>query len=437
VLHPVGGKPLLAHVIETASKLDDAQITIVVGHQAEDIKVRFPDEKLNWVEQKDQLGTAHAVAQALPHVRDNSLALILYGDVPLIELDTLQSLISQSNDRTLGLLTARLNDPSGYGRIVRDNEGEVTAIVEQKDANEEQLKIEEINTGVMCLLSKSLKSWIPDIRPANAQNEYYLTDIIAIAKTQGHAVKTSGPGSLNEIEGVNTRAQLGTLERAYQARIAHRLMTAGVSLADPQRFDCRGDLITGKDVFIDINCVFEGTVNLGNRVHIGPNCVITHANIGDDAVIKANTVIEGSLAKGLVTLGKGVQVGPFARLREGTNLAEDVRIGNFVETKKAHLGIGSKANHLSYLGDADVGANVNIGAGTITCNYDGVNKHQTKIGDGAFIGSNSSLVAPVLIGSEATIGAGSTISKEVPSDNLSVGRGIQRNIKNWKRPTKA
>ena len=437
VLHPVGGKPLLAHVIDTASKLADAQITIVVGHQAEAIKAQFPHPGLNWVEQKDQLGTAHAVEQALPCLRDNSLALILYGDVPLIELKTLEALIDQSNDITLGLLAAQLADPAGYGRIVRDDDGEVTAIVEQKDANTEQLKIDEINTGVMCLSSQSLKSWIPEIKANNSQNEYYLTDIIAIAKTRGHAVRTGRPASLNEIEGVNTRAQLAALERAYQLRIAHRLMEEGVSLADPQRFDCRGALLTGRDIFIDVNCVFEGSVSLGEGVRIGPNCYITDAKIGDGAVIKANTIIEGSAKKGLVIIGARVQVGPFARLREGTNLAEDASIGNFVETKKIELGRGSQAKHLSYLGNADIGAGVNIGAGTITCNYDGVNKHQTTIGDGAFIGSNSALVAPVSIGSGATIGAGSTISKDVPADNLSVGRGAQRNIKNWKRPTKA
>jgi bifunctional UDP-N-acetylglucosamine pyrophosphorylase/glucosamine-1-phosphate N-acetyltransferase len=436
VLHPLGGKPLLSHVIDTANKLADAQITVVVGHGAEAIKAKFSDTRLTWVEQKEQRGTAHAVAQALPKLRANSQALILYGDVPLIELDTVMELLDLVDDNTLALLTAELGAPTGYGRIVRGNDGEVTAIVEQKDANAEQLNINEINTGVMCLSSEALKKWIPEISSDNAQKEYYLTDIIAIAKSHDHGIKTSQPGCLYEIEGVNTRSQLAALERAYQSQVAQQLMDLGLSLADPQRFDCRGELLTGTDVFIDVNCVFEGKVSLGSGTRIGPNCLISHADIGDDVVIKANTVIEGSLTKGLVTIGNKVQVGPFARLREGTVLAEDVRIGNFVETKKAQLGLGSKANHLSYLGDAEIGAGVNIGAGTITCNYDGVNKFQTEIDDGAFIGSNSSLVAPVSIGSQATIGAGSTISKDVPPDNLSVARGAQRNIQGWKRPTK-
>ncbi len=436
VLHPLGGRPLLAHVIDTASRLDDAQVSIVIGHQAEAIKSHFTDPALNWVEQREQLGTGHAVKQVLPHLRQGSSALILYGDVPLIELDTLAALLNQSTGKTLALLSAELADPTGYGRIIRDANDDVTAIVEQKDANAEQLEISEINTGVMCLESDKLKSWISEIKANNAQEEFYLTDIIAIAKSHDCQIQTCRPASLNEIEGVNTRAQLAKLERAYQGQVANRLMAAGVSFADPERFDCRGELVTGTDVFIDVNCVFEGQVQLGDGVHIGPNCVIAHANIGAEAVIKANTVIDGSASKGAVAIGAGVQVGPFARLREGTVLADDVRIGNFVETKKSHLGRGSKANHLTYLGDAEIGAGVNIGAGTITCNYDGVNKHQTTIDDGAFIGSNSSLVAPVSIGKDATIGAGSTISKTVPDDSLSVGRCNQRNIAGWKRPEK-
>lgn len=436
VLHPLGGKPLLRHVIDTAAKLDDAQITVVVGHQAELIKAEFSDLNLNWAEQNQQLGTAHAVAQALPHLRDGSQVLILYGDVPLTELATLTALIERSQIETMGLLTATLVNPTGYGRIVRGDDGEVLAIVEQKDASVAQLDIKEINTGIMCLSCQNLKAWISEIGANNAQNEYYLTDIIAIARTHKHAINTTNPSTLSEIDGVNSRAQLAEVERSYQRRMALQLMDAGVSLADPQRFDCRGELLCGTDVFIDVNCVFEGNVSLGNGVIIGQNCLIANAIIGDDAVIKANTVIEGSATKGVVTIGDRVQVGPFARLREGTVLSEDVRIGNFVETKKAHLGYGSKANHLTYLGDTQIGAGVNIGAGTITCNYDGVNKFQTQIDDGAFIGSNSSLVAPVSIGSQATVGAGSTISKDVPPDNLSVARGAQRNIQGWKRPTK-
>ena len=436
VLHRLGGKPLLGHVIDTAKQLDDASLTVVIGHQPEAVKAKFADENLLWAEQNEQNGTAHAVEQALPGLHDESLTLILYGDVPLINIETLNTLVTNAGENTLALLTVQLADPTGYGRIVRDENGEVSAIVEQKDASAEQLQINEINTGLMCLSSENLRRWIPAIESNNAQNEFYLTDIIAIAKAAGCGVKTSNPRTLSEVEGINTRAQLASLERSYQYQIANRLMDAGLSLADPRRFDCRGSLSCGKDVFIDVNCVFEGKVSLGNGVSVGPNCVITHANIGDDVVIKANTVIEGSAQKGPVTIGDRVQVGPFARLREGTSLAEDVCIGNFVETKKSRLGKASKANHLSYLGDAEIGEGVNIGAGTITCNYDGVNKFQTQIDDGAFIGSNSSLVAPVSVGAGATIGAGSTIAKEVPPDNLAVARGKQRNIKGWQRARK-
>lgn len=436
VLHPLGGKPVLRHVIDTAAQLKDSQITVVVGHQAELIKAEFPDLELNWVEQKQQLGTAHAVAQALPHLRAGSQALILYGDVPLTKLATLTNLIGSVESQTLGLLTATLVDPSGYGRIVRSKDGEVLAIVEQKDASGEQLQIDEINTGIMCLSSENLTAWIPEIGSDNAQNEYYLTDIIAVARAHKHRINTTSPGDLSEIEGVNSRAQLASVERTYQRRVAEQLMDAGVSLVDPQRFDCRGELLCGTDIFIDVNCVFEGKVSIGDGVRIEQNCFIANAMIGNDAVIRANTVIDGSASKGVVTIGDRVQVGPFARLREGTVLSEDVRIGNFVETKKAHLGRGSKANHLTYLGDARIGVGVNIGAGTITCNYDGVNKFQTQIDDGAFIGSNSSLVAPVSIGAQATVGAGSTISKNVPPENLAVARGPQRNIQGWKRPVK-
>lgn len=431
VMHKLAGKPLLAHVLDTVGRLNDVQITVVIGHGAAHITSYFADEALHWSVQSEQLGTGHAVAQALPHLRRDSQVLIVYGDVPLIELATLETLVSNTAARELGLLTVELPNPAGYGRIVRDTTGAVTAIVEQKDANLEQLRIREINTGVMCLSSKDLMDWIPEIGCENAQREYYLTDIIALARVHGRAIKTCDPDSHHEVEGVNTRAQLAVLERVYQGVLATRLMNAGVSFADPQRFDCRGTLSAGLDVFIDVNCVFQGEVRLGKGVQIGPNCVITDACIGDDAVIKANSVIEGP-----VTIGNRVQVGPFARLREGTDLADDVRIGNFVETKKTRLGLGSKANHLSYLGDTDIGERVNIGAGTITCNYDGVNKHRTTIGDGAFIGSNSSLVAPISIGENVTVGAGSTITKEVPPENLSIARGKQRNIDGWKRPIK-
>jgi bifunctional UDP-N-acetylglucosamine pyrophosphorylase/glucosamine-1-phosphate N-acetyltransferase len=436
VMHLLAGKPLLGHVIDTANKLENAKIIVVHGSEAQPVKDAFLDHSVHWAEQREQQGTAHAVAQALPQLRNNSKALILYGDVPLIELATLNALVDQVSEDGLALLTAKLADPSGYGRVIRDEYNVVRAIVEQKDANPEQLQIKEINTGVICVSSNTLKTLIPKVDRANAQKEYYLTDIIAIASAEGHKIITGQPASLNEVQGVNTRAQLARLERHYQSSLATSLMNAGVGFADPQRFDCRGQLTCGQDVFIDINCVFEGRVSLGRGVRIGPNCAISNTEIGDQTVIKANTVIEGSSSKGLVKIGHGAQIGPFARLREGTTLANDVKIGNFVETKKARLGDGSKASHLSYLGDADIGAEVNIGAGTITCNYDGINKHQTTIGDGAFIGSNSALIAPVSIGDGATIGAGSTISKAVPSDNLSIERSTQRNIKGWARSEK-
>jgi bifunctional UDP-N-acetylglucosamine pyrophosphorylase / glucosamine-1-phosphate N-acetyltransferase len=436
VLHPLAGKPLLAHVLETVSRLPDAKITTVVGHDAVAIKSRFTADKLFWVAQNEQLGTAHAVAQAMPQLRIGNPVLVVYGDIPLISLATLKKLISLSAKGGIALLTAKLEDPDGYGRIVRSEDGAVTAIIEQKDANKRQLAIKEINTGILCLPGDKIKSWLGKIEANNAQKEYYLTDIIAIACAEGYKIKTSQPASVEEIVGVNTRGQLAKLERVYQARLASNLMATGVSFGDPARFDCRGELVCEEDVFIDINCVFSGSVRIRKGVHIGPNCVISDADIGEQATIKAHTVIEGSASKGPVVIGRGAQLGPFARIREGTRIADDVRIGNFVETKQADIGYGSKANHLSYLGDTHIGSGVNIGAGTITCNYDGANKHRTDVGDGAFIGSNVSLVAPVTIGENATVGAGSTITKTVPADNLSLARGKQRNVTGWKRPAK-
>lgn len=433
VLHRLAGKPLLGHVLDTATRFENAQITVVIGHGAEGVRACFADRSINWVEQTEQLGTAHAVAQALPFLRASASTLILYGDVPLISFSTLQVLVELSDDDTLALLTARVGDPSGYGRIIRNRYAAVEAIVEHKDATPTQREINEINTGVMCVNSDLLHALLPNIDKGNAQGEYYLTDLIGLVRAAGKAIRTSAPASLLEIEGVNTRMQLAALERAHQREIAASLMDQGVSFADPARFDCRGRLRTGTDVFIDINSVFEGEVELGSGTSIGPNCAIANAVIGEGVVVKANTVIEGSI-NAPVVLANDVQVGPFARLREGTILAAGTRIGNFVETKKARLGEGSKANHLAYLGDAEIGAGVNIGAGTITCNYDGVNKHKTQIEDGAFIGSNSSLVAPLVIGKGATVGAGSAIAKSVPSENLAVARGAQRNIPGWKRP---
>ncbi|MBL4781959.1 MAG: bifunctional UDP-N-acetylglucosamine diphosphorylase/glucosamine-1-phosphate N-acetyltransferase GlmU [Porticoccaceae bacterium] len=431
VLHKLAGKPLLGHVFESVADLDGAAINVIVGHGREEIQQTFVDQGLNWIEQSSQLGTAHAVQQAIPYLRDGAKVLIVYGDVPLIKSSTLEKMLAQVGDDAMSLLTVELVDPSGYGRIVRNTEGEVTGIIEQKDAAPEQLLIGEVNTGVMAMTAADLKAWLPKIDNDNAQQEYYLTDVISLARTAGRHINTYAPEAVEEVEGVNSRAQLVALERYYQRQIANTLLDNGVTIIDPCRFDCRGELQTGQDVLIDINCIFEGHNQLGNGVLIGPNCVIKDATIGDNVTIKANTVIEGP-----VTLEEDVQVGPFARLRPHSVLARGAKVGNFVETKKAQIGPGSKISHLSYVGDAVLGSQVNVGAGTITCNYDGVNKHLTKIDDGAFIGSNTSLVAPVSVGKNATVGAGSTISRDVPANSLAIARGKQRSLDTWKRPEK-
>jgi bifunctional UDP-N-acetylglucosamine pyrophosphorylase/glucosamine-1-phosphate N-acetyltransferase len=431
VLHTLGGQPLLSHVLTTAVAMTGSRTTVVVGHGAGEIRNAFLDYDVTWVEQTEQKGTAHAVAQAAPHIADTSDVLILYGDVPLIAGDTLARMSTAVGERRMALLTVERVDPTGYGRILRNAEGDICAVVEHKDADPTQLAVNEVNTGVIALRAADLKRWLPLIEPTNVQGEFYLTDIIALAHGDGWQIRGFQPDRKEEVEGVNTREQLACLERYYQRGRAAQLMASGVSLADPARFDCRGSLSAGWDTRIDIDCVFEGDVKLGANVVIGPYCTIRDAVIGDHAIVKGHTVIEGP-----VTLAAGVEVGPFARLRPGTQLAAGVRIGNFVETKQAVIGAGSKANHLSYIGDSRIGAGVNVGAGTITCNYDGVNKHVTEIGDGAFIGSNTALVAPVVIGSNATIGAGSTITKDVPTGNLAVARGKQRNIEHWSPPEK-
>lgn len=431
VLHHLGGKALLGHVFTALEPIENAAINVIVGHGKEEIKNTYCEQNFNWVEQTAQLGTAHAVQQALPFLRDEAKVLIVYGDVPLIETTTLEKMLAGVSEQSMALLTVRLKNPMGYGRILRSPTGQVLGIVEQKDALPEQLEICEVNTGVMAIRAADLKSWLPKIGNNNAQGEYYLTDIIALARAAERQIITFEPTAIEEVEGVNSRAQLAGLERYYQRRIADKLMDNGVSIADPSRFDCRGTLSVGQDVFIDINCVFEGNNTLGNKVMIGPNCIIKDATIADSVIIKANTVIEGP-----VSLAKHVQVGPFARLRAHTNMGEGAKVGNFVETKKAEIGRGTKISHLSYVGDAKLGSKVNVGAGTITCNYDGVNKHLTEIGDGAFIGSNTSLVAPVLVGKNATVGAGSTITREVPDESLAIARGKQRTVDTWKRPEK-
>jgi len=430
VLHPIAGRPMLHHVIETAKLLGAEKIHTVIGHGADKVREATNETSVNWVTQSEQLGTGHAVAQALPDLPDDARVLVLYGDVPLTRHETLDGLVSALDDDTLGLLTVTMDNPKGYGRIVRNADGDVQSIVEQKDASPEQQQIREVNTGILAVSATHLKNWLPTLSNSNAQGEYYLTDIIAMAVGQGLRVSVSQPENPFEVQGVNNRLQLAELERWFQRQQADRLMTEGATLADPSRVDVRGELSIGNDLWIDVNVVFEGKVNLGSNVSIGPGCVIKDATIADGAEIKANSVIEGAV------IGANAQIGPFARIRPGTELAANTKVGNFVETKKAIVGEGSKINHLSYVGDASLGRNVNVGAGTITCNYDGVNKYQTVLGDGVFVGSNTALVAPVTVAAEATIGAGSTITRDVADHELAVARGRQRNIAGWEKPKK-
>ena len=430
VLHKLAGKPMLGHVLDAANAVGDSKKIIVTGHGAEAVRAIYTAPSISMVEQAEQLGTGHAVHMALPELRANSKVVILYGDVPLITPDTISQMLDAVDDKSIGLLTIQLSNPQGYGRIIRDADGKIEAIVEQKDANPEQLMVDEVNTGVMSLTSEQLAEWLPLIDNNNAQGEYYLTDLISIARKAGYSINGIHPSSVAEVEGINNRQQLAALERTYQAQLAESLMVSGTSLADPARFDQRGTLQAGTDNFFDVNCVFEGDVTIGSGVSIGPNCQIINSIIGDGVEIKANTVIDQS------TIGDRAVLGPFARIRPGTVLGSDTKVGNFVETKKAIVGNGSKINHLSYVGDAQLGEKVNIGAGTITCNYDGVNKYKTEIGDNSFIGSNSTLVAPLTIGNEGFVAAGSTVTVEVPAESLAVGRTKQRNIEGWKRPTK-
>ncbi len=430
VLHPIAGRPMLHHVIATAKQLGAEKIHTVIGHGAEKVRETTDEASVNWVTQSEQLGTGHAVAQALPDLPDDARVLVLYGDVPLTRHETLDGLVGTLDDNTLGLLTVTMDNPQGYGRIVRNADGKVQSIVEQKDASAEQQQIREVNTGILAVSAKHLKNWLPTLSNSNAQGEYYLTDIIAMAVDQGLGVSVSQPENPFEVQGVNNRLQLAELERWFQLQQADRLMTEGATLADPARLDVRGELTIGNDLWIDVNVVFEGKVNLGSNVSIGPGCVIKDTTIADGAEIKANSVIEGAV------IGAHAQIGPFARIRPGTELAANTKVGNFVETKKAIVGEGSKINHLSYVGDASLGRNVNVGAGTITCNYDGVNKYQTVLGDGVFVGSNTALVAPVTVAAEATIGAGSTITRDVADHELAVARGRQRNISGWEKPKK-
>jgi bifunctional UDP-N-acetylglucosamine pyrophosphorylase/glucosamine-1-phosphate N-acetyltransferase len=429
VLHPVAGNSMLGHVIHSARQLDPQRIHVVIGHGADAVRERLAADDLNFVLQDKQLGTGHAVAQAVPFISADTV-LILYGDVPLIEVDTLQRLLQKVGPEQLGLLTVELDDPTGYGRIVRDATGQVTAIVEQKDANEAQRTITEGNTGILAVPAQRLGDWMSRLSNNNAQGEYYLTDVIAMAVGDGLVVATEQPHDAMEVQGANDRKQLAELERHYQLRAARRLMAQGVTLRDPSRFDIRGEVSVGRDVIIDINVILEGRVVIEDDVVIGPNCVIKDSTLGKGVVIKANSHIDGAI------MGEGSDAGPFARLRPGSVLGARAHVGNFVELKNAHLGEGAKAGHLTYLGDAEIGARTNIGAGTITCNYDGANKYQTTIGDDVFIGSNNSLVAPVSIGDGSNTAAGSTINQNVDKSQLAVARARQRNIDGWKRPVK-
>jgi len=434
VLQPLAGKPLLQHVLETACSLDPAALYVVYGHGGETVRAAFAGQpginEVQWTLQAEQRGTGHAVQQAMPKIPDDHLVLVLYGDVPLLRAETLRGLVALAGDRQLALLTVKLADPTGYGRVVRDARRQVKAIVEHKDATRAQLALTEGNTGVMVVRAGLLRGWLARLKTNNAQGEFYLTDVIAMAVKDRVAVAAIPAASEPEVLGVNDRLQLAQLEAALRRARATDLMRVGVTLVDPSRFDLRGELVAGRDVYIDVNVVFEGRVQLGDRVRIGPNCVLRDTNIGAGAEVKANSVLDGA------EVGPDCVIGPFARLRPGARLAAAAHVGNFVEVKNSSLGAGSKANHLTYLGDATVGANVNVGAGTITCNYDGVNKSRTVIGDGVFIGSGSMLVAPVTIGADATLGAGSTITEDAPAGKLTLARSRQVTVEAWKRPIK-
>lgn len=430
VLHKLAGRPLLSHVIDTARQLKASRILVVYGHGGEQVPQTLANPEIVWVNQAQQLGTGHAMQQAAAFLDDAGLTLILYGDVPLTTTATLEGLLQGAQEGGIGLLTVDLPDPEGYGRIVRDHHGQVQAIVEHKDANTAQRNIREINTGIMALPNAAMKKWLAALNNDNAQKEYYLTDVIAMAVRDGVTINTSHPARHWEVLGVNSPAQLAHLERLYQHETAMKLMDNGVRLADPKRIDVRGELSCGSDVSIDVNCIFEGRVVLGDNVAVGANSILRDVTIGTGTKVAPFSLIEEA------TIGADARIGPFARIRPGTQLANDVHIGNFVELKNSQVAEGSKINHLSYVGDASVGRKVNIGAGTITCNYDGANKHRTVIEDEAFIGSDTQLVAPVTVGKGATIGAGATITKDAPAEQLTLSRARQVSVPGWKRPVK-
>ncbi len=429
VLHRIAHLPLLEHVYRLAVSLGADKTTIIYGHGGEQVQAQLAHLKVDWVEQRERLGTGHAVQQMADRIASDATVLILYGDVPLLRKGTVEGLLTLAQEGALGVLTVALDDPTGYGRIVRNTAGEVLRIVEEKDCSAMERLIKEGNSGILAVNGGKLKNWLSRLTNHNAQREYYLTDIIGFAVEDGVPVRTAGATGVDEVLGVNNREQLAHLERVYQSDQARSLLLKGVTLRDPSRFDLRGEIVAlGQDIEIDVNVLLEGAVSLGSRVRIGPHVVIRNAHIGDDVEIQAHSVIDGA------EVGTGCRIGPFARLRPETKLASGVHVGNFVEIKKSDVDAGSKINHLSYVGDASVGSRVNIGAGTITCNYDGVNKFRTIIEDGAFIGSDSQLVAPVRIGKNATIGAGSTITKDAPEGQLTLSRSKQLSIEEWQRP---
>jgi len=430
VLQPLAGRPLLSHVVDCARSLNPDSIHVVYGHGGDQVRTSIDEVPVRWVHQPEQLGTGHALMQAMPSIADDETVLVLYGDVPLVRQETLARLVEHSGERSIAILSVVLDDPAGYGRVLRDGAGNVVRIVEEKDATAKERGIREVNTGLLAAQARHLRRWLGSLRNDNAQAEYYLTDVVVAAVKDGFRINGVVASEMTEVLGINDKVQLAEAEAAHRRRKANELMLAGATLADPSRLDVRGNVSVGRDVYIDVNVVLVGEVKLGDRVRIGPNCYLRDCEIGADTELFPNCVMDRAV------IGTGCQVGPFARLRPGTVLHRDVHIGNFVEVKKSEIGAGSKANHLTYLGDAVVGAKVNVGAGTITCNYDGANKWRTDIGDGAFIGSGTMLIAPVQVGSNATIGAGSVITKPAPAGKLTLERGKQVTIENWQAPVK-